>query len=95
MLSNLKSKIFSSIVYRSIFILPKSDRFKICAVTIFQIFLGFLDLLGVAAMGVLGALAVTGVQSQDPGNRVSKILDILGLTDHSFQSQVAYIGLIA
>jgi ABC-type multidrug transport system fused ATPase/permease subunit len=95
MLSNLKSKIFSSIVYRAIFILPKSDRFKICAVTILQIFLGFLDLLGVAAMGVLGALAVTGVQSQSPGNRVSKVLDILGLTDHSFQSQVAYIGLIA
>ena len=52
-------------------------------------------MLGVAAMGVLGALAVTGVQSQQPGNRVSEVLKLLGISNLSFQSQVAFLGLLA
>ena len=86
----LKSLFVSSVITKAIQILPRSDRPKIVAITLFQIGLGFLDLLGVAAMGVLGALAVTGVQSQQPGNRVSEVLEILGISGLSFQNQVAF-----
>ena len=90
---NLKKKLASSTVIRSMKILPKSDKPKIVAVIVMQVSLGFLDLIGVAAFGILGALAVTGVQSQQPGNRVSAILSALGLSDYGFQQQVAFLGL--
>ena len=91
----VKSLLASSVIAKAIQILPRSDRPRIVAITLFQIGLGFLDLLGVAAMGVLGALAVTGVQSQQPGNRVSEVLEILGISGLSFQNQVAFLGLLA
>ena len=95
MASRIKSLIISSIIFKAIQILPRSDRPKIVAIAILQAGLGFLDLLGVAAMGVLGALAVTGVQSMQPGNRVSGVLKLLGISDLNFQSQVAFLGLLA
>jgi hypothetical protein len=91
----VKSYIGSSIIFKAIKILPKSDQPKIIAITFLQISLGFLDLLGVAVMGVVGALAVSGVQSQQPGNRVLDILKLLGISNFTFQSQVALLGLIA
>jgi ABC-type multidrug transport system fused ATPase/permease subunit len=93
MISVLKTRIKSSTVIRSLKILPKSDRPKIIAAIGMQVSLGFLDLIGVAAFGILGALAVTGVQSQQPGNRVSAVLSALGLSDIGFQQQVAFLGL--
>ena len=93
MKSALKDKFTNSTVIRSTRILPKSDKPKIFAVIVMQVSLGFLDLIGVAAFGVLGALAVTGVQSQQPGNRVSEVLSVLGLSGVSFQQQIALLGL--
>lgn len=60
-----------------------------------QILFGFLDLLGVAVIGVIGAVAISGVQAQVPGNRVSAVLDFLNLENFSLQSQAAILGLIA
>lgn len=85
----------NSPIMRSIKVLPKADHRKIALVVALQVGLGFLDLIGVAAIGVLGALAVTGVQSSQPGNRVSAVLELLGLSNLSFQSQVAVLGLSA
>ena len=51
----------------------------------FQIFLGFLDLASVIIIGLLGALSISGVQSQEPGTRVKSVLDLLNLSDNSFQ----------
>jgi ABC-type multidrug transport system fused ATPase/permease subunit len=79
----------------SIQVLPKADHRKIVLVVALQVGLGFLDLTGVAAIGVLGALAVTGVQSAQPGNRVSAVLELLGLSNLTFQSQVAVLGISA
>ena len=90
-LDNLRS----SALFRAARILPKVDRPKILIVIVLQIGLGFLDLVGVAAFGVLGALSVTGVQSLQPGNRVAAVLDVLNLTNFSFQSQVAILAVSA
>lgn len=95
MLQNLKNHIADSTIARSIRVLPRSDRPKIIAVVLLQVGLGFLDLVGVAAIGVLGALAVTGVQSIQPGNRVSGVLGMLGISQLSFQNQIAVLGLSA
>jgi ABC-type multidrug transport system fused ATPase/permease subunit len=83
-------------VIRDVFqVLPKSDRQKISLVVGIQISMGFLDLLGVAIIGVLGALAVSGVQSSQPGNRVSTFIETFHLSGLSFQEQAAFLGISA
>jgi len=89
----IKDKLSRTTVMRSVKVLPKSDRPKIVFVILLQAGLGFIDLVGVAAIGVLGALSVTGVQSQQPGDRVSSVLRLLGISEISFQAQVAVLGL--
>lgn len=76
-------------------VFPSRDRQKILLVMLTQVFLGVLDLIGVAAFGILGSLAVSGIQSKQPGNRVSEVLNLLQLSDFSFQNQVAIIGVVA
>lgn len=73
----------------------KRDKEKLFLVALSQVFLAFLDLLGVALLGVIGALSVYGIQSKSPGNRVSQILEFTNLNQLSFQFQVAVLGLIA
>jgi ABC-type multidrug transport system fused ATPase/permease subunit len=92
----MKSKLVTeSVIFRALRVLPKSDKPKIAIVAIMQVFLGFLDLLGVAVIGILGALAITGIQSKAPGNRVSKFLEIAQLDGLVFQRQVAVLAVVA
>ena len=76
-------------------LLPASDRPKIIAVIVIQALLGVADLIGVALIGLLGALAVNGVGSRAPGNRVSAVLRILHLDQSSLQTQCMYLGISA
>ena len=73
----------------------KRDREKLLLVALSQVFLAFLDLLGVALLGVVGALSVYGIQSKSPGNRVNQILELANLNQFDFQQQVAILGGIA
>jgi ABC-type multidrug transport system fused ATPase/permease subunit len=93
MKTGIQSRIDGTTLMRSIQVLPKSDQPKIIFVILLQAGLGVIDLVGVAAIGVLGALSVAGVQSQQPGDRVSSVLDFLQISEFSFQSQVAILGL--
>lgn len=85
----------SSDFAKSIDILTKTDRRNILFVIVLQIIMGLLDLLGVAVIGVLGALAVSGVQSNQPGNRISWVLEQFHLSDFTFQEQAAILGICA
>ncbi|CAN1485492.1 MdlB ABC-type multidrug transport system, ATPase and permease components [Candidatus Nanopelagicaceae bacterium] len=93
--SVIRKTLANSVLGRSISLLTQSDRRKILAVVVLQILMALLDLIGVAVIGVLGALAVNGVQSKQPGNRVSAALNLLGLDGYSFQEQAAILGLAA
>lgn len=84
-----------SIIARSFRVLPHTDRLKLLVVTGVQVFLGILDLLGVALIGILGSLAISGVASREPGNRVFEILKTLHLQNETIQTQAAVIGSIA
>lgn len=88
-------KITSSVIYRSSRILPDKDRRKFFAVIILQIFLGALDLLGVALFGIVGSIAINGVGSKSPGDRVQWLLEKLQIGDLKYQSQAAVLSLIA
>jgi ABC-type multidrug transport system fused ATPase/permease subunit len=82
-------------VIRSLRIFSRQDQQKIVAITVIQVFLGVIDLLGVAIFGIMGALAVTGVQSKQPSSRVGGALKLIGIDNFAFQSQVAILALIA
>lgn len=76
-------------------LLTRPEKIRLALVAIIQFFLGLLDLVGVAAIATLGALSVRGVQSQQPGDTVGKILDLLHLSNLNFRSQAMIIALLA
>ena len=58
-----------------------------------QLFLSLLDLLGVALIGVVASLAINGIGSNaTPSGNVERILQLIGLSNFSFQSQTAILG---
>ena len=95
MIAKLRKRFRTTTVGRSSRLLSRNDQRKIFVVLVIQIGLGLLDLIAVAAVGILGALAVNGVQSRGPGDRVSQLLEFLGLDNLSFQNQVALLGATA
>jgi ATP-binding cassette, subfamily B, bacterial PglK len=92
---NLRKRWRTTTIGRSARVLSRSDQKKIIAVVALQLALGLLDLIGVALIGVLGALAVSGVSSQQPGNRVGKVLEVLQISEMTFQQQAAILGIFA
>jgi ABC-type multidrug transport system fused ATPase/permease subunit len=91
-MSKLRDKFRTSPFARAVHILSPKDQRKIFIVLILQICIGFLDLLGIVAIGLLGALSVTSLQSQTPGNSVDLALKYLHLSDTPFQNQVFILG---
>lgn len=92
---SVKKKWQSSIFFEAAHLLDGDDRRKVIWVILLQIAFGFFDLFGVMLIGVIGALAITGVSSGKPGDRVSAFLEFFGLQESSLQFQVASIGLVA
>lgn len=90
---NLFSK--NSKIISAFKILPNLDRSKLIAITIIQIILGFLDLLGVFVIGLVAVISVNGVKSLPPESSIIKITNFLGLSNYTFQKQVAIFGIIA
>lgn len=84
-----------SVFVRCLSILPKSDRKKLLIISVIQVLMGVLDLVGVIAVGLLGALSVSGLQSQEPGGQVEDILAFLGISSLDFQTQAIFLSLLA
>ena len=95
MLKRLRKKWSRTLIGRSVRVLSRADQRKISVVVFLQIFLGLIDLAGVAAIGMLGSLAVRGVSSQGPGDRVEVVLRYLHLSNQTFQTQAAVLGCLA
>jgi ABC-type multidrug transport system fused ATPase/permease subunit len=95
MLIQIKRVIKLSGLGRSIQVLSPTDRVKLLLVSLFQISFSILDLAGVAAIGVIGALTIRGVGSQEPGDRVARVLKFLHLENQTLQNQVALLALAA
>jgi ABC-type multidrug transport system fused ATPase/permease subunit len=75
-------------------VLPKSAQRKLWRISLIQVLLNALDLIGVALLGVIGALSVAGVSSRtSPG--LEQILQNLHLTNMSFIQQVAILGVVS
>jgi ABC-type multidrug transport system fused ATPase/permease subunit len=77
---------------RSIGVLSAADQRKVGAIALLQVFMGALDLIGVVAIGLLGALSVTGLQSGQPGDRVTSALNLLHISEKTFQTQALILS---
>jgi ABC-type multidrug transport system fused ATPase/permease subunit len=91
--TGVSTRLKTSALNKCFEVLTISDRKKVIGACILQFLLSILDLIGVAMVGILGSLAVSGVQSNSPGELVAKILKILGINSLSFQQQVAVLGI--
>jgi len=80
---------------RSFNILTKPEKYRIFLTVAVQILLSFLDLIGVALIGMLGSLAISGIGSKTPGNRVSAVLDFLHLGNSNLQTQASILAIAA
>jgi ABC-type multidrug transport system fused ATPase/permease subunit len=76
-------------------ILSRADKKRLSIVTFLQVILGFLDLIGVALVGLVAVISINGIQSLTPGSKITKIINLLGLSGFNFQKQVAIIGVAA
>ncbi len=94
-MKHFSTRLSQSLVFRALRVLPRRDRRYLLAVICLQSVLGLLDLVGVAVIGVLGALAISGVSTGRPGDRVSYILETLSIANESLQFQAATLGTLA
>lgn len=76
-------------------LLTIKEKRKFYTLGFFQMILGILDIIGVAAIGLLGSLAINGIQSRPGGTKVQWAMSILGADQLSLQWQVAILGLFA
>jgi ABC-type multidrug transport system fused ATPase/permease subunit len=76
-------------------ILSRNDRRKVLTVTLVQISMSLLDLLGVLAIGLLGVLSVNKLQQDQQNKYLKTALDVLGLSKSTFESQIIVLALIA
>ena len=82
-------------IIRIIRVLSKADKFKLIILSVSQVLLSFLDLVGVALVGIIGSITVTNNNSHQPGSRIQKILEYLKIDNIPVQRQVAIIGVAA
>ncbi len=90
---NLKS--FFELTSNIFRLLPSHDRYRLLALSLINLFLSVLDLIGVAALGVLTSVAVQGSRSQDPGNRTAAVLRALGLDGLEFAQQILFLATLS
>lgn len=89
-------KKYTNEVYtNSLNLMSPSSKKKLMRYSILNLLLSFLDLIGVVLIGVVGGLALNGVRSINPQGKLQQTLEILRLNHFSFQTQVAFLGLIS
>lgn len=76
-------------------VLSLRDKKRLYLVSILQIGLSILDLIGVTFIGVIGALTISGVRSQVPTGKIGSLLATLGLDGFTFQTQTVILASIA
>ena len=82
-------------VYEAFKLLSNKDRKKLSLVTLIQVLLGFLDLLGVIIIGLIALISVNGIKSAPTDERVLQVMSFLNISELKFQIQVAILGVFA
>lgn len=86
-------KLERNAIWRSSRVLEKGDRSKALIIFCAYAIMGILDVIAVFTIGIIGSLAVSGVASNQPGNRVKWLLRLFHLENSTLQTQVGILGL--
>jgi ABC-type multidrug transport system fused ATPase/permease subunit len=81
--------------YQILRLVSKTDRINLLIVSLIQIFLSFLDLIGVAFFGLIGSVSVAAISSTKIAGRTEFVINFLGINNYSSQLQVAILGGLA
>jgi len=79
-------------IKKVLLLLDEKDRFKLFLVLIINMFLAFLDLLGVALIGVASAVLIRGLQGLAAGDQVTKFLELFNLDGLPLQVLLILLG---
>jgi ABC-type multidrug transport system fused ATPase/permease subunit len=92
-MQNLKARFRDNSLIRVFFVLQSRARKRVLWILLIQVLLGFLDLLGVLAIGILGTLSISGLQSKAPSGQIERILNLTGLSSLGFETQVYVLAI--
>jgi ABC-type multidrug transport system fused ATPase/permease subunit len=81
-----------SVLRSSFALLAKRDRTRVTLIAIAQAFMSLLDLIGVALFGIIASLALSGINSEQPGNRAGSVLRFTNLFNFSLQVQTGILA---
>lgn len=79
----------------SLKILSPRNRRKFLIAMFAQGIFGILDLVGVMLIAAIGAVSIRGIESQEAGDRVSRVLTTIGIESYTLQQKVLILGTIA
>ena len=95
----MRNKLFLGIKFSDlrscINLLTGKSKYRLIRISILHIFLGVIDLIGIATIGVIASLSIRGLQSYPPDSRIGKFLEIVGISNLPFQTQAAILGVAA
>jgi ABC-type multidrug transport system fused ATPase/permease subunit len=92
MVSENPSLLKLSEIKKVLLLLDKRDRLKLFLVLLINMFLAFLDLLGVALIGVASAVLIRGLQGLAAGDQVTRFLELLNLDGLPLQVLLILLG---
>ena len=92
MVSENPSLLKLSEIKRVLLLLDKRDRLKLFLVLLINMFLAFLDLLGVALIGVASAVLIRGLQGLAAGDQVTRFLELFNLDGLPLQVLLILLG---
>ena len=84
-----------TIIKRIIYLFPTLKLKKLIFLSIAQLFVNLLDVVGVAIIGAIGILSIAGIQSQENSMTIDKLLTFLNLEKFDFRNQVVILGISA
>jgi ATP-binding cassette subfamily C protein len=76
-------------------ILESRAKRKFVFLSLGQVLLSFLDLVGILMVGAIGALGIRGVNGAEAGDRVGQLLSFMQIEVFSLTEQIAVLGSIA
>ena len=92
---NFQERIKSNTLYRSFMILGAVDRKKIVLITMVQIGLSSLDLIGVSLVGLIGTLGISYSKGAVGNSKLESLIHLLGLSNSTFKEQALVLGIAA
>ncbi len=90
----LRLSLFLSTLKECLKLLDRRTKKKLSLIGLSQVLMSVLDLLGVALIGLIAALTLNGINSREVTGSISKLLELMQISELNFQKQVAILAIV-